>query len=382
MRFLHTSDWHLGRQFHNVSLLADQAYVLEQLIAIIKDQQVDAVLLAGDVFDRSVPPAQAVAVLDDVLNQICRGLNTPVLIIAGNHDGPERLEFGSRQMKGAGLHITGTLPQNLDPVVFSDSFGAVAVYSIPYTDPATVRQVYGADVSSHDQVFAYLLTHILQRHNPQQRSVVLGHLFLDGSETSESERPLSLGGLDQVSPRHFAPFNYAALGHLHGPQQRSKETIRYSGSLLKYSFSEIHHNKAVTLVEMDGKGACSLKQLALKPKRELRVIEGQLADILRQGASDPGKEDYLLVRLTDTHAILDIMTKLRAVYPNVLQLERPGLMAALNQVAVRREQLSRGELSLFKDFFKQLSGEELTFEQSTIIEQALAEIHKEESAKS
>jgi DNA repair protein SbcD/Mre11 len=375
MKILHTSDWHIGRQFHNVSLLEDQAFVLEQILEIIRDQQVEVVLIAGDIYDRSVPPAGAVSLLDNILTRICSDLKVPVIMIAGNHDGPERLSFGSRQLSGAGLYVTGSLGESFEPVILEDQAGKIAFYSIPYTDPATVSNKYKLELKTHDEAMAFLISQIMEKHDPKLRSVVLSHLFLQGGESSESERPLSLGGLDKVSTGHFKPFNYAALGHLHGPQQAGAEHIRYSGSLLKYSFSEEKHKKSVSIVELDEKGNCSVEQIPLHPRRDMRILEGALDDILDQGKNDPKKEDYLLVRLTDTHAILDIMNKLREVYPNVLHLERPGLMATGEQRQMKRDHLKRDEVDMFRDFFQQISGNELNKEQAGIIENELEKIH-------
>lgn len=380
MRLLHTSDWHIGRQFHNVSLLDDQAFILDQILSIAADQKVDVLLLAGDVYDRSVPPASAVSLLDDVIDRICRDLKIPVIIISGNHDGPERLAFGSRQMSESGLHIISSLPLASSPTLLEDQYGQVAFHAIPYVDPVTVRHVYQVDTATHDEAIAFLIDRLKDQISANDRNVVLGHLFLDGGDASESERPLSLGGLDKVSPDHFRNFNYAALGHLHGPQKKGEDYIRYSGSILKYSFSEEKQNKAVAIVEIDKEGKCSIEQIPLNPKKDLRILEGSLDEILVQGQSDINKEDYLLVRLTDTHAILDIMQKLREVYPNVLHLERPGLMGRDDNYKTRRELLQKGELIMFKDFFQQVSGEELSSDQLTIIEKALEEIHQKEDS--
>jgi len=376
MRILHTSDWHIGRQFHNVSLLEDQHHVLNQIIDLISERQVDVVLVAGDIYDRSVPPANAVELLDEVINCICKELKVPVIMIAGNHDGPERLGFGAGQMASAGLHIVGPLLNQQTPIILSDDAGDVAFYGIPYADPVMVRDVFAVEASTHDEAMAHLVAQVHEHNGSERRSVVLSHCFLDGGEESESERPLSIGGADRVSPKHFMDFNYVALGHLHGRQFKGAQHIRYSGSILKYSFSEENHHKSVTLVDLDAEGQCNIEQIELKALRDMRVLEGALDELLEQGRNDPNNEDYLLVRLTDTHAILDIMGKLRAVYPNVLHLERPGLMSTGEQRVMLREQLKKGELEMFGDFFQQISGDELSEPQSDIIKDALTAIHQ------
>jgi len=377
MRILHTSDWHLGRQFHNVSLLDDQRHALEQVMRIIRTRQIDVVLVAGDIYDRSVPPAAAVELLDWAVHTICHELKVPLILIAGNHDGPQRLAFGSRQLAEAGLFVAGPLQPDLQPVVLAKEGAEVAFYPLPYCEPATVRQVFAVEVSSHDEAMAFLLDQV-RRHNGSERPcVVIGHCFLAGGEVSESERPLSLGGADQVSPEHFRDFAYAALGHLHGPQQRGADHVRYSGSLLKYSFSEERQRKAVTLVELDAAGQATIEQIPLVPRHDMRALEGSLAELLAAGGNDPHRDDYLLVRLSDDHAILDVMSKLREVYPNVLHLERPGLMARGEALQVGRERLKQGELAMFEDFFDQVAGRPLSDEQRAVVTEALESLHRE-----
>lgn len=378
MRILHTSDWHLGRQFHNVSLLDDQRHVLRQIIDIVRDRKVDVVLVAGDVYDRSVPPAAAVELLDDTIHRICAELKVPMILLAGNHDGPRRLGFAARQLAGAGLHVAGPLWSVPRPVVLKGATGEVAFYPIPYADPATVREIHGAEVADHDSALAYLLGRVRADNGPARPCVVLAHCFLAGSEPSESERPLSLGGADAVSPEHFRNFSYAALGHLHGPQWRGAEHIRYSGSPLKYSFSEERQRKSVTLVDLDESSKAAIELIPLTPRHDLRSLEGSLAELLAAGVNDPGKEDYLLARLTDTHAILDPMGKLRAVYPNVLHLERPGLMARGETLQVNRDRLKQGELAMFEDFFEQVTGNQPSAEQRRVVADALDRLHREE----
>lgn len=374
MRILHTSDWHLGRQFHNLSLLDDQRQVLDQIVAVVRDRKVDVVLVAGDIYDRSVPPAAAVELLDETVHRICAELKVPMILLAGNHDGPRRLGFAARQLAGAGLHVAGPLWSVPRPILL----GEVAFYPIPYADPATVREVHGVEVADHDEAMAYLLRRIRQDNGPNRPCVVLAHCFLAGSEPSESERPLSLGGADAVSPEHFQDFSYAALGHLHGPQWRGAEHIRYSGSPLKYSFSEERQRKSVTLVELDGRGKAAVELMPLTPRHDMRCLEGSLAELLAAGENDPRREDYLLVRLTDRHAILDPMGKLREVYPNVLHLERPGLMAGAERLQVGRDRLKQGELAMFEDFFAQVTGQEPSEEQRRVVADALESLHREE----
>ena len=377
MKFIHTSDWHIGRQFHNVSLLDDQRHVLEQIVGYIQSESVDALVIAGDIYDRSVPPAKAVELLDQFITRICSEMNTPIILIPGNHDGAERLRFGSRQLRSAGLHILGDLKRVTEPVLITAGETTVAFYGIPYNDPETVRNLFSADVTSYDDAHSYLVDEITTVMRNDLANVLISHCFLEGAQESESERPLSIGGADRVSYKPCVNFDYVALGHLHSPQYKGEEFIRYSGSILKYSFSEEKHNKGVTLVEVNDQSVTS-RHLPLQPLRDMRIIEGELQTILEQGKVDPNNDDYLLVRLTDRHAILDPMGKLRAVYPNVLHLEKPGMLATGEQ-KMNKENLQRGELEMFRDFFVQITGQPVSEEQDAAIQGVINELNKQET---
>ncbi|WP_182025163.1 exonuclease SbcCD subunit D [Vibrio rotiferianus] len=373
MKFIHTSDWHLGRQFHNVSLLDDQQAVLDQLIQYIKNNPVDAVVVAGDIYDRSVPPTIAIELLNKVVKRICGELNTPMILISGNHDGAERLGFGSEQMKNAGLHIISNFEDMLTPVVIeTESAGQVAFYGMPYNDPEQVRFAYQEPVSTHDQAHKLLAEKITEHFQPEQRNVLVSHCFVDGAIESESERPLSIGGSDRVSHEHFLNFDYVALGHLHQPQKKGEEYIRYSGSLMKYSFGEQNQKKGFTLVEIDQNGFVSAEHVDLAAPHEMRIIEGELEQVIEQGQTDPKNEDYLLVRLMDKHAILNPMEKLRTVYPNVLHLEKPGMLIGVEQ-EMAQAKLARSEIDMFRDFFSEAQDGQLSQEQ----DQAISDIIKQ-----
>ncbi|EKO3382222.1 exonuclease SbcCD subunit D [Vibrio fluvialis] len=370
MKFLHTSDWHLGRQFHNVSLLEDQRYVLKQLIDYLKNNAVDAVIVAGDVYDRSVPPTVAIELLDEVVSSICTDLNIPMIMIPGNHDGAKRLGFAAKQMKGAGLHIISDFEQMMTPVVLkSELAGDVAFYGMPYNDPEQVRHHYQNSVTTHDEAHQFLCECIKAQRDTSQRHVLISHCFVDGAMESDSERPLSIGGSDRVNHEHFADFDYVALGHLHQPQKKGEEHIRYSGSLMKYSFSEQHQKKGMTLVELNDAGFVAAEHIPLSAPHDMRIIEGELDQLLEQGKTDPSAHDYLLVRLHDKHAILDPMEKLRKVYPNVLHLEKPGMLIGVDQ-EMGRARLARGEMDMFRDFFLEAKQEPLSEQQ----ESAMAEV--------
>ncbi|WP_423841078.1 exonuclease SbcCD subunit D [Vibrio mytili] len=373
MKFIHTSDWHLGRQFHNVSLIEDQQAVLEQLIQYIERHPVDAVVVAGDIYDRSVPPTIAIELLNRVVKRICTELNTPMILISGNHDGAERLGFGSEQMKRAGLHIISNFEDMLNPVVIeTPQSGQVAFYGMPYNDPELVRYAYKKPVSTHDEAHKLLAEKITEQFNTEQKNILISHCFVDGAIESDSERPLSIGGSDRVSHEHFLHFDYVALGHLHQPQKKGEEYIRYSGSLMKYSFGEQNQKKGFTLVEIGQEGFIQSEHVELRAPHEMRIIEGELEQIIEQGKTDPKNEDYLLVRLMDKHAILNPMEKLRSVYPNVLHLEKPGMLIGVEQ-ELAQAKLARSEIDMFKDFFVEAQDSQLSKEQ----EHAISDIIKQ-----
>jgi len=377
MRFIHTADWHIGRLFHNLSLLDDQAHVLEQLFEILSDTRADALVVAGDVYDRAVPPADAVRLLDEVIARITRDCGVPVIMIAGNHDSPERLGFGSGLLAEQGFHVRGPLESGLSPVVLGDTWGEVNFYPIPYAEPAVVRSRLGeGEVHNHDAAMAALVGRI-QGENFAGRNVAIAHSFLTGGESSDSERPLTVGGAGNVSVDRFSGFDYVALGHLHRPQEVS-DGMRYSGSLLKYSFSEVEHEKSVTLVELDAVGHCKTELFPLTPRRDMRIIEGAFETLLQGPGAGESREDYLLVRLSDKKAILDPMGRLRAVYPNVLHLERPGLLESGELEAMGQQQLRQSECQLFGNFFEQMTGDSPSDEQERVFAEVVDSLHGRE----
>ncbi|WP_447553695.1 exonuclease SbcCD subunit D [Vreelandella sp. EE22] len=381
MRLLHTADWHLGRLFHNVSLLEDQRFVLNQLVDIVDRDAVDAVLVAGDIFDRSVPPATAVTLLDDILGELCEKRGLPVIMISGNHDSAERLRFGARHLKKAGLHILSDLTQCEVPVTLSIGDVEVDIFGIPYADPEHVRSHFGKDVRDFDTAHRFLLERIAKARHKTRPTLLMSHCFVDGASASDSERPLNLGGAESVAWEPMQGFDYVALGHLHGPQYRGGEHIRYSGSLLKYSFSEARQRKGITLIDVARSGVSSIEHRPLMPRRNVRVLEGELETLLTDArAEGEEREDYLLVRLTDRHAILDPMSKLRAVYPNVLHLEKPGMLDVRGAQQLDRERLNFSAQDMFSDFFTQTSGEAMDDAQAAAMRQLIHELNKTENS--
>ncbi len=369
MRFLHTADWHLGRVYHGVSLLDDQAHVLREFVRLAAELRPDAILVAGDVYDRSVPPADAVRLLDEVLSELVLGLRIPVVLIAGNHDGPDRLAFGAGLLGRAGLTVRGPVEAPVTPLRLRDAHGEVAIYPLPYAEPALVKRALGADaIADHHAALGAQLQAIRAAHPAGLRAVVVAHAFVLGGSESESERPLSVGGSGAVGAELFDGFDYVALGHLHRAQQAGSAHIHYAGSLLKYSFAEAAHLKSVNLVDMDAAGQCTVERVPLVPRRDLRVIEGELADLVAAAAADPGRDDYVLARLTDRGALLDAMGKLRTAYPNALAIERPQHAADGPGRAAGDHRRIRIE-DLFAGFYAEVAGRPLDAE-------ALATVHR------
>ena len=360
MRLMHTSDWHLGRILHGVHLTEDQAHVLDQFVALVQDSQVDAVLIAGDVYDRAVPPPEAVALLDESLARLVRGLQVPVLIIAGNHDSPTRLAFASRLLEDQGLHVVGALPSTPRCIVIRDQHGPVYVYALPYAEPAVVRaSLANSALYDHETAMQALLTQVRAAHPDGARAVLMTHAFVLGGAESESERPLSVGGAGTVPATCFAGFHYVALGHLHRPQTVGAAAIHYAGSLLKYSFAEANHTKSVSLVDIDAYGRCTVERIPLTPRREVRCLTGTLAEILTGPQAGESRDDYLMVTLLDREPILDAMGKLRSVYPNVLHLIRPQLTPTGDGYSQRGDHRRLSDVELFNAFFEQMTGERL-----------------------
>ncbi|KPU45428.1 nuclease SbcCD subunit D [Oxobacter pfennigii] len=373
MRIIHTSDWHLGRIFHGVHLTEDQAYILEELTLLIKDKKPDVLLVAGDIFDRSVPPVEAVNLLDETISKIILDFRIPIIMISGNHDSADRIHFGSRLMGPSKLNVTGRFSKNINPLIIEDKFGSVFFYSLPYAEPAIIREVLeDEEIHSHDDSMKKIIAAIGDNMDKSKRNVLISHTFVAGGEGSESERPLSIGGTSVVDSSYFKDFDYVALGHLHRPQKVTSETIRYSGSLMKYSFSEADQKKHIPIIEMDGKGTVSIEKIELRPKRDVRCIEGYLEDLLNHPEECKNKEDYLMVTLKDEGAILDAMGKIRRVYPNTLHIERPQMLLSTELRGPDSNFKKMDIKDLFSSFFNQVTDSKISDEHLKAFEEILS----------
>lgn len=373
MKLLHTADWHLGKLVHGVYMTEDQRYVLEQLIEAVREEKPDAVIIAGDLYDRAVPRTEAVELLDEVLERIVIGLETPVLAISGNHDSPDRISFGTRLMESRGLYLVGQLRPELKPVVLTDEHGEVHFHLIPYADPAVVRHALEDEtIRTHDDAMRAITQKIESQMNPKARHVFVGHAFVTptgeaADNTSESERPLAIGGAEHVRAAYFDRFHYAAFGHLHQAHFVRNETIRYAGSPLKYSISEEKHRKGFFIVEMDGQGAVSVHKRELVPRRDMRRIEVTLEEL----ESHAVNEDYAFVTLISDHPVLFPMEKVRAFYPNAMHVERKAKEArrtegAMEAAAAGMRRSETDPIELFAAFYQEVKGQPLTEEKKAL----------------
>jgi len=319
VRLLHTSDLHLGKMFYNISLLDIQKDALEQIVTLIVERDIDGLIIAGDLYDRSVPPEDAVTLLNNFLDRVCRGMGIPTFIIAGNHDSGERLGFGATLLSNNGLHVAGPVKDSVLPFQLEKEGEVIDIFLIPYAHPRIVAHKLGIDSVTHEAALGALIDLANAERTEGRPAIAVSHCFVSGGESSASERTLSVGGSDEVSASLFDGFEYVALGHLHAPQNRG-DAIRYSGSLLKYSFSEVNHSKGVTIVDIAPEGHLDIEHVAITPSRDLREIEGTFDQLIANSATDPKADDFLRICLTDEQTVPNAMAQLQQVYPNALEL--------------------------------------------------------------
>lgn len=374
MKFLHLADLHLGKRVNGFSMLEDQAHILRQILAILDDEQPDGVLIAGDVYDKSVPSVEAVGLLDGFLTEL-RARGVPVLLISGNHDSPERLAFGGRVMDSCGIHISPVYGGALAPVTLHDEFGPVHVWLLPFVKPAHVRRWFpDADIESYTDAMAEAVAHM--DIDTAARNVLVTHQFVTGGTRSGSEE-LSVGGTDNVDSGVFAPFDYVALGHLHGAQHIGRETIRYAGSPLKYSFSEARQHKSVTVVTLDEKGDVQVRTVALTPLRELREIRGSYDELTARSFYEHTtyRSDYLHLILTDEQDVFDAMSRLRTIYPYLMTLDYDNARTrAAGGMSVPAETERRTPSELFEALYLRQNHRPMSEVQRAYIAQLMEQI--------
>ena len=411
MRFLHTADWHLGRIFYGQYLTDDQAHVLEhQFFTILKEEKIDGILLAGDVFDRAVPPIEAIELWDSIITRLAMDYKVPLFVVSGNHDGAERLEVGRSMLSRSGIHIWGSPHHALQPFEFESSDGRVAICPMPFSEPRRIGDALGlsaseskpVDTEAEDSLFSYVESNeqesesIFNLHNYDQMyqawsdylykqvpkgmpSIAISHAFVLGGEVGGSERTLSVGGSEQVSPHVFKNFHYTALGHLHGPQRMGADSIRYSGSPLKYSFDEQGQKKSFTIIDMGTKGNIDISIIPVEAKRDVVILEGHFEDLLNNKELQiKHKDDYVQARLLDTMPIMDGMAKLRQVYHRCMTIELAGRIATpvadIGDVVFKE----LNERQLFNQFAETVWKEPLTEAEQSYIDSVWDRIIKED----
>lgn len=382
MKFFHTADWHLGKLVQGVYMTEDQDYVLEQFYAAIEQEQPDAIIIAGDLYDRAVPPTDAVALFDRVLKKIVVELGVPVLAIAGNHDSPGRLQFGSQFMQENGFYIAGQMTKEIAPVILSDEFGEVHFHLVPFADPSIVRNLHGDEsIKNHHDAMEKITREIHQHKDEAARHVFVGHAFVtpqgeSEDNTSDSERPIAIGGAEYVAAHLFEDFHYTALGHLHRAHYVKDEKIRYAGSPLKYSISEEPHEKGFYVVTLDAEGKVDVEKRRLIPRRDMRTVEATIDEI---NTHEPN-EDYVFVKLLDKTPVMHPMEKVRAIYPNAMHVERKIFFSESKTIANHVESKSQlTDLELFESFYEEMKGEKADEKTKRLFEEVLYDvIHREE----
>ena len=379
MRLIHLSDLHIGKRVNEVSMLEDQEYVPRQILQIIDTEKADAVLIAGDVYDKSIPPAEAVTLFDDFLCRLAKR-DLPVFIISGNHDSPERLAFGNRLLEHSGIHISPVYSGKIEPVTLTDEYGAVNFWLLPFVKPVHVKRFYPDEgIESYTDAIRTAIQYM--EVDQTARNVLLTHQFVTGAATCESEE-VSVGGTDNVDAEVFEGFDYVALGHLHGPQNIGSNRIRYCGTPLKYSFSEASQHKSVTFVELGEKGSVTIAAEPLVPRHDLRELRGSYMELTdRRNYEGTAVDDYLHITLTDEQDIPEALARLRVIYPNLMRLDYDNRRTQTRQeldAPAKAEQ--KTPLEHFADFYQLQNNQPLTHEQAAFCQQLIESIWKEEDA--
>ena len=355
MKILHLADLHLGKRVNEMSMIEDQKYILDQIITLIKEESVGIVLLCGDIYDKSIPTIEAIHLLDEFLDQLSK-MAIKVLMISGNHDSIDRLSFGKSLFTRSNLYIASQFENEIEKITVKENGITVNFYMLPFVKSAYISHIFQLQTDSYEECFRYLIEHT--KIDEEETNILLSHQFVTANkknpELSDSETS-SLGGIDNIDFHIFDPFDYVALGHIHKPQAMGREMGRYAGSILKYSFSEIHMDKKATILTIDAKKEISLSFHPLKPLRDMREIECSLEELLKKQCEIGKQEDYMHVILTDEEQILDAIGKVRTIYPNVMQISFKNRrhMKQLESAQIKEDQISdQSPAELFEQFYK------------------------------
>ncbi len=378
MKIMHLSDLHLGKRVNEFSMIEDQKYILDEIIKILNEEAPDAVIIAGDVYDKSVPTAEAVSLFDAFLSNLA-DKELSVFVISGNHDSPERIAFASDIMSKSGMYFSHVYDGNVEKVQLSDEYGFVNFYLLPFIKPVNVKRFYpDEEIDTYTDAVKTALKSA--EINDKERNILITHQFAAGAGRCESEE-LSLGGSDAVDVSAFDKFDYVALGHIHGPQRVGRDTVRYCGTPLKYSFSEANHKKSVTLLELGAKGDISVRCIPLVPLHDMREIRGRYADIAsKKFYEGTGTDDYLHITLTDEDDIPDAISKLRAIYPNIMRLDYDNARTRENrEISIDTNIEKRTPTELFSQFYEVRNNKQMTDEQTRYIENIIKKLWEGEN---
>lgn len=382
MKILHMADMHIGKIVLEQSMLEDQEYMLKQIIEIIKSEKIEAVLISGDIYDRSIPSADAVSLLNSFLRKLIKDLKIKVFIIAGNHDSKERLNFGSEIFIDDGLYIVANYDGAVKKFELEDEFGVINFYMLPYVKPIEAKQFFEEDIDSYNDAVKMILDN--EKIDLKNRNIILSHQFVTacGSEPERSEsETISLGGTENVDISCYDKFDYVALGHIHGPQRIGRDTARYAGTMLKYSFSEVNQKKSLTVVSFKEKDNIEIKQIPLKPLRDMRIIKGPLEELIKkENYIGTNREDYIKAEITNEEPIYDAIGQIKKIYPNTLRLEIKNSKTAqsLEEQTMNLQNIKKkSEVELFNEFYKFQNNIDLSEKQFKTMEKIIKELKKE-----
>ena len=373
MRFVHLADLHIGKKVNEYSMIEDQRFVLQQVLNVIQNKRIDGVILAGDIYDKMIPSAEAVQLLDWFLTELAT-METPVYIISGNHDSAERLSFGAQMLKRSGVYVASVYDGSLEPLVLTDKYGEIFLYLLPFVKPVHVKRALNTEeIQSYNDAIQAVIDSA--EINPQNRNVLVAHQFVAGASRCDSE-DISVGGIDNVDASLFDDFDYVALGHIHGPQSMTRDTIRYAGTLLKYSFSECSHKKSINIVELKEKGNVSIETVPVEPLHDMRQIKGTYEVLMSYDFyRESDKEDYLKVVLTDEEEIPDVLGRLRTVYSNIMKLEYENTRTkTIRQIEETEAAEQKGPLDYFNEFYEKQNNQEMTEEQRQLAQELIEKI--------
>ena len=377
MRFIHLSDLHLGKRLNEFSMLEDQEYILKEILGVIDDEKPQAVIIAGDVYDKSIPSAEAMQLFDDFLCSLAKR-KLQVLVISGNHDSPERLSFASRLIDQSGVHFSRVYSGKVEPIELADEHGKVNFYMLPFIKPVHVRSKFPDEqIDSYNDAVRVAVEKM--EIDTSLRNVLITHQFVTGAMRSEFEE-ISVGGADNIDADLFDDFDYVALGHIHGPQNIGSERVRYCGTPLKYSFSEASHVKSVTVVDMGAKGELDVRTVPLKPLHDMRELRGSYMELtLKKNYEGTATDDYVRITLTDEEDIPDVMGKLRTIYPNIMNVAYDNKRTrASKEIADLEDAEHKSPLDIFGELYEKQNGQPMSEEQTAFMKALIERIWEEE----